>query len=187
MCGNGGRCITHFAKYLGIIETMATFDAVDGLHEATIGAETVSLKMHDVTSVKVHNEYIFLNTGSPHHVQLVSGLDTFDVFSEGRSIRNTRYGKEGANVNFVEACGNDIFSVRTYERGVEDETLSCGTGVTAVAIALFETGNTLKNDVALKTPGGMLQVTFDKTTSGYENIRLIGPATLVFKGVWSYE
>ncbi|PKA81915.1 diaminopimelate epimerase [Ulvibacter sp. MAR_2010_11] len=185
MCGNGGRCITHFAKYLNIIDKKAVFEAVDGMHEATIDNDIVSLKMNNVPFVSVADGYTFLDTGSPHHVQIVSNLDTFNVFSEGRRLRNDLYGKEGANVNFVEAIKDDIFAVRTYERGVEDETLSCGTGVTAVAIALFETGIASANKVQLQTPGGILTVTFTKTSSGYENIYLIGPAVQVYKGTWS--
>jgi diaminopimelate epimerase len=187
MCGNGGRCITHFAKKLGIIKTEAVFEAVDGMHQASIDGESISLKMNDVRTVDVSNDFTFLNTGSPHHVQMVSGLNNFDVYAEGKAIRNSRYGKEGANINFVEAEANDIFSVRTYERGVENETLSCGTGVTAVALALSETGVISANEVLLKTPGGNLKVSFTKTTLGYQNIHLIGPAVQVFKGTWNYE
>jgi diaminopimelate epimerase len=184
MCGNGGRCITHFAKHLGIIENKATFEAIDGMHQATIEGEIVSLKMNDVANIEAFNTYTYLDTGSPHHVQLVAHLDTFDVFNTGRAIRNDMYGKEGANVNFVEAVANDIFSVRTYERGVEDETLSCGTGVTAVALALYETGKTSANKITIKTPGGELIISFEKTDQGYKNIYLIGPATQVFQGAW---
>ena len=184
MCGNGGRCITHFAKHLGIIDTNAIFEAIDGMHEASIQNDIVSLKMNDVFNINVSENYIFLNTGSPHHIQLVDNLESFDVFSEGKKIRNEVYGNEGANVNFVEASTNDIFSVRTYERGVEDETLSCGTGVTAVALALFETEKTKSNKVLLKTLGGNLSVSFNKINSGYTDIYLEGPATQVFKGTW---
>lgn len=184
MCGNGGRCISHFAKFLGIISEKATFEAVDGMHEATVEKDWVSLKMNDVDKVKISENYAFLNTGSPHHVQLVSELQDFDVFTNGRSIRNKIYGKEGANVNFVEQQDDTTFIVRTYERGVEDETLSCGTGVTAVAIAMFEIGKTSENKVTLKTSGGQLQVRFEKNDSAYKNVYLEGPATLVFKGIW---
>ncbi len=184
MCGNGGRCIAHFSRFLGIIDDKAVFEAVDGMHEASIQGDMVSLKMNDVTSVKVSDGYVFLDTGSPHHVEIVSNLEAFDVYSEGKTIRNTIYGKEGSNVNFVEAIGDEVFSVRTYERGVEDETLSCGTGVTAVALAMFETGNTQTNTVKLQTPGGLLTVAFTKTDKGYENIYLTGPAAQVFKGIW---
>ena len=184
MCGNGGRCIVHFAKFLGIITDKATFEAIDGMHEATIKKDWVSLRMTDVEDVKVSEESVFLNTGSPHHIQMVTGLEVYDVFSKGRDIRNRIYGKEGANVNFVEQKKDAVFSVRTYERGVEDETLSCGTGVTAVALAMFETGKTSQNKVTLETPGGQLQVSFEKRCNGYENIYLEGPAIQVFKGTW---
>ena len=184
MCGNGGRCIVHFAKFLGFISEKTTFEAVDGMHEAIIEKDWVSLKMNDVKKVNVFENSTFLNTGSPHHIEMVSGLQNYDVFTNGRNIRNKIYGKEGSNVNFVEQNDAAIFSVRTYERGVEDETLSCGTGVTAVAIAMYETGKTSENKVILKTQGGQLQVRFEKTDIGYKNVYLEGPATQVFKGVW---
>ncbi len=187
MCGNGGRCISHFAEFLGIISKKTTFEAVDGMHEATVEKDWVSLKMNDVEKVAVSETYTYLNTGSPHHVEMISALKSFDVFSNGRNIRNNLYGKEGANVNFVEQDNNEVFSVRTYERGVEDETLSCGTGVTAVAIAMFEIGKTSENKVILKTPGGQLQVRFEKEGSGYKNVYLEGPATQVFKGIWKWK
>jgi len=184
MCGNGGRCIAHFAKFLGIISEKTTFEAIDGMHEAMVSDDWVSLKMNNVEKVKVSENFTFLNTGSPHHVEMVSGLENYDVFTNGRNIRNEIYGKEGSNVNFVEQNDAANFSVRTYERGVEDETLSCGTGVTAVAIAMFENGKTSEDKVILKTPGGQLQVRFEKAGSGYKNVYLEGPATQVFKGIW---
>lgn len=184
MCGNGGRCIVHFAQFLGVITQNTVFEAVDGLHEARVENDCVSLKMNDIENIKSSENYAFLNTGSPHHVEMVSDLESYDVFSNGREIRNEVYGKEGANVNFVEQVESDIFSVRTYERGVEDETLSCGTGVTAVAIAMFESGKTTENKITLNTPGGQLQVRFEKASSGYKNVYLEGPATQVFKGIW---
>ncbi len=184
MCGNGGRCIVHFARLLGIISERATFDAIDGSHQATLTEDWVSLKMADVKKIRVSKDYVFMDTGSPHHVQTVLGLSDYDVFSQGRAIRTKIYGTEGANINFVEQVDDDIFSVRTYERGVEDETLSCGTGVTAVALAMFEIGNTKNKKVRLNTPGGSLEVRFKKTDSGYEDIYLEGPALIVFKGIW---
>ena len=187
MCGNGGRCISHFAKFLGIISEKAIFEAVDGMHDATIETDWVSLKMNDVEKVEVFEKYTFLNTGSPHHVELVSELQDFDVVTNRRTIRNKTYGKEGANVNFVEQNDDATFSVRTYERGVENETLSCGTGVTAVAIAMFEMGKTSENKVTLKTPGGQLQVRFEKEGSSYKNVYLEGPAKQVFKGIWKWQ
>ena len=185
MCGNGGRCITHFANYLGIVETEASFMAIDGLHTATIDSEIVSLQMNNVSDIICTENHIFLDTGSPHHIELVNNLGEYDVKEKGKAIRDNIYGKEGANVNFVEAIGNDIFSVRTYERGVEDETLSCGTGVTAVALALFEIGKTSQNEVKIKTPGGDLVVRFQKVQNIYTNIFLVGPAELVYKGAWT--
>ena len=184
MCGNGGRCISHFATFLGIISDKATFEAVDGLHEAIVKKDWVSLKMNNVEKIEVFEDHVFLNTGSPHHVTVVSNLKEYDVFKNGRIIRNNIYGKDGANVNFVEQDAKAVFSVRTYERGVEDETLSCGTGVTAVAIAMFETGKTSENKVTLKTPGGQLQVRFKKEGKAYKHVFLEGPAVQVFKGVW---
>ena len=184
MCGNGGRCIAHFAKFLGIISEETTFEAVDGMHQATVKSDWVSLKMNDVEEITVSENHVFLNTGSPHHVEVVSELQDFDVFNNGRNIRKNLYGKKGSNVNFVEQVQDDVFSVRTYERGVEDETLSCGTGVTAVALAMFETGKTSKNKITLKTPGGDLQVSFSKADVGYNNVYLEGPAIQVFNGKW---
>lgn len=184
MCGNGGRCISHFAKFLGIISEKTTFEAIDGMHEAIVDKDWVSLKMNDVEKINISENSTFLNTGSPHHVEMVSELQNYDVFTNGRNIRNNIYGTEGANVNFVEKSDTAIFSVRTYERGVEDQTLSCGTGVTAVAIAMFETGKTSENKVLLNTPGGQLQVRFEKVGSAYKNVYLEGPAIQVFKGVW---
>jgi diaminopimelate epimerase len=183
MCGNGGRCITHFANFLGIIEAKATFEAIDGAHEAKIENGLVHLKMQDVTEISEESDFVFLDTGSPHHVQLVENLSSFNVCAEGRKIRNNRYGEKGANVNFVEKMNADTYAVRTYERGVEDETLSCGTGVTAVALAMHATKKVSSEKVTLQQPGGTLQITFSKTGNGYENIYLIGPAAQVFKGL----
>lgn len=184
MCGNGGRCLVHFAKFLGIVDQKASFEAIDGIHEATINEGIVSLKMNDVDSVATDNNYSFLNTGSPHHVEIWNQLDTLDIQAEGAKLRYEKYGAEGANINFVKKVNNDTFSVRTYERGVEGETLSCGTGVTAVALAMHKSGKTTSDAVILKTPGGELKVTFEVSDSGYKNIYLIGPAVMVFKGEW---
>ena len=136
MCGNGGRCLVAFAKALSIIDNKATFEAIDGLHEASIVDEIVQLKMQDVTAIKKEPTYTFLDTGSPHHIAMVDDVEKVDVKAEGALLRyGSLYGKVGSNINFVQQIDNAHFAVRTYERGVEDETLSCGTGVTAVAIA----------------------------------------------------
>jgi len=185
MCGNGGRCIVHFAKLLGIIDSQTTFEAIDGIHSATINDDSlVSLKMSDISEIKTTENFSFLNSGSPHHVEVRNNLKTISMQKEGASLRYGLYGKEGANINFVEALEKNVFAVRTYERGVENETLSCGTGVTAVAIAMHNKGLASSNSVTLKTEGGTLKVTFEKDENTYKNICLIGKATLVFKGEW---
>ena len=187
MCGNGGRCLTAFANYLGIINNKATFEAIDGLHYAFIENKVVKLQMQDVLSVEKHQNHVFLNTGSPHHVQMESQLKELSIKEIGSKIRYGQpYNETGANVNFVKKLSENTFQVRTYERGVEDETLSCGTGVTAVAIAMFETGETKSNLITLETEGGNLQVTFNKEKGIYRNIWLIGPAVQVFKGTISW-
>ena len=182
MCGNGGRCLVSFARFLGIIEDHATFNAIDGLHKATIANSQVHLQMNDVTRIDSFDHYSFLDTGSPHHVQMVTDLGSQNMKKAGAALRYGKYGEEGANINFVEPLGKDTFAVRTYERGVEDETLSCGTGVTAVALALHNRGHIDKEHVVLQTEGGKLEVSFKKDSSGYSDIYLSGPATQVFKG-----
>lgn len=157
--------------------------AMDGLHHAKIEGSIVHVQMQDVSHIESFENHLFLDTGSPHHVELVSSLKTFAVTSQGSKIRNGHpYNEIGSNVNFVEQVSNDSFAVRTYERGVEDETLSCGTGVTAVALAMHKSGKTKSQSVILKTQGGELKVTFDTDSNGYNNIWLIGPAMQVFKG-----
>jgi len=183
MCGNGGRCITAFAQSLGVIDNEARFDAIDGFHKATINNGLVSLQMQDVNVIEAYDSHVFLDTGSPHHVQMEDNLKTIDIKSVGRQIRcGAPYNEAGSNVNFVSKNTDDNFSVRTYERGVEDETYSCGTGVTAVALAMHYIGETEKNLITLQTEGGELKVSFEKNGKGYNNIWLIGPATQVFKG-----
>lgn len=184
MCGNGGRCLVAFAKSLGIIENKTTFIATDGLHHATISENgIVSLQMKDVDEVRIEDSYVFLDTGSPHHVQLVEDLEHFDVKAKGAAIRyGALYGKPGSNVNFVSQRSTDTFSLRTYERGVEDETLSCGTGATAVAIAMKALGKTEADKINLNVEGGKLEVSFTSTKGKYVDVFLKGPATFVFEG-----
>lgn len=183
MCGNGGRCITAFAKQLDLIHQHASFTAIDGAHKAFIHEDkTVSLEMIDVHKIEKLNEHMLINTGSPHYIKWVKDVATIDVFHEGRFIRNLQeFQPKGINVNFVEKLENGI-SVRTYERGVEDETLSCGTGVTAAAIA-FTGDKTGDFKIPVTTPGGKLEVSFSKiTTQEVKNIILSGPAEFVFEG-----
>ncbi|MCB0373595.1 MAG: diaminopimelate epimerase [Muricauda sp.] len=182
MCGNGGRCLVAFAHYLGIVEKETTFNAVDGLHHATVEGDLVRLKMVDVTDIHEKQPYSFLDTGSPHHVQLVKDLTNFNVHKEGKKLRYGLYGQTGSNINFVEQLDDDAFQVRTYERGVEAETYSCGTGVTAVALAMHKTGKTTANNVKIQTLGGELSISFDHKDGKFTNIFLKGPAIQVFKG-----
>ncbi|WP_394758743.1 diaminopimelate epimerase [Flavobacterium sp.] len=182
MCGNGGRCLVAFAKKLNIISDKATFIAVDGLHHASIDEnDIVSLQMKNVDVVNIHDNYIFLNTGSPHHVQFVDDLAGFDVKNEGAKIRyGDLYGKAGSNVNFVSQISENEFSIRTYERGVEDETLSCGTGATATAIAMKATGKTNANKIIIYVQGGKLEVSFNEENGIFTDVFLTGPAEFVF-------
>jgi len=163
MCGNGGRCLVAFE---------------DGI---------TNLQMIDVTTVEVYKNHCFLDTGSPHHVQLISDIETYDVKTNGKNIRNgAPYFKAGTNVNFVSPLEKG-FRLRTYERGVEDETLACGTGATAVAIAMYEQKHTTATKIPLLVEGGQLEVSFVPTQNGYEKVFLKGPATFVFKGTIIYN
>lgn len=184
MCGNGGRCLVAFAKSLNVIEKKTTFIAADGLHHATIFNDgTVSLQMKDVDAIEITAEYVFLDTGSPHHVQMEENLKTLDVKTQGANIRySDMYGKAGSNVNFVNQENENTFSMRTYERGVEDETLSCGTGATAVAIAMKALGKTHSDKINLNVEGGKLEVSFVQKEEKFTDVFLKGPATFVFKG-----
>jgi len=184
MCGNGGRCLVAFANQLGVIENKTTFIATDGLHHASVGDDAIiSLQMIDVDEIKINDSYTFLNTGSPHHVQIVEDLEHYNVKDNGAAIRyGELYGKKGSNVNFVKKINDSEFSLRTYERGVEDETLACGTGATAVAIAMNAIGQTDKTSINLNVEGGKLVVSFDKTGNHFTNVFLTGPAKFVFKG-----
>ena len=183
MCGNGGRCMTAFAKSLGLITYKAKFIAIDGVHIAMISENgLISLQMNDVREMNIHEGYTILNTGSPHQVIWVKNVKNIDVFYEGQRIRNEiRFMPDGINVNFVQSDGARLI-VRTYERGVEDETLSCGTGVTAAAIAAtFNGTGTFKT--AVETIGGHLEVSFIKLTpNSASDVVLTGPAVFVFKG-----
>ena len=184
MCGNGGRCITRFAADMGMQKKQFSFLAPDGPHESSIEENGhIKLKMNDVATIDHYNSYDFLNTGSPHVVKMVTDLRHYDVVTEGREIRNNIYYKnEGTNVNFVETLDEDEIFVRTYERGVEDETYSCGTGVTAAALVNAH-NDTGFNRVEIMTLGGHLSVEFDKTNHhGFNNIWLCGPAIRVFEG-----
>jgi diaminopimelate epimerase len=181
MCGNGGRCLVQFAFDHGIVKEKYFFIAIDGPHEATIENNGwIHLKMSDVNAVEVGDNFFVTNTGSPHFVQLVNDVESFDVVTAGKAIRyNERFKEEGINVNFIEFHNDHLF-VRTYERGVDNETYSCGTGVTASAITthLNKLG---EHRVSIKTIGGALAVSFNNLGGGHFNhIWLQGPGTFVY-------
>ncbi len=194
MCGNGGRCFVAYAKRLGLITKATTFKAIDGFHSATIIQDgkidrkqtvmNVKLGMMNVKDIEQNGDFIFMNTGSPHYVVKVPDVSTINVVEEGRKIRyNERFKAKGTNVNFIQVKG-DTLLVRTYERGVEDETLSCGTGVTAAALAadywdLFN----IKGIQKISTPGGELKVHYKRVGNNFEHVFLEGNATFVFEGV----
>lgn len=184
MCGNGGRCMVRFAFHMGLHKYTYHFLAADGEHEAEIGInDIIRLKMQDVKEVEEHPSYSIINTGSPHFVKFASDIMNVDVVETGRDIRNSKaFLKDGINVNFVENIGEDSIFVRTYERGVEDETLSCGTGVTAAALVSAHNPRGF-NRVEVRTPGGNLSVEYNKIDeTHFENIWLCGPAEFVYKG-----
>ncbi len=185
MCGNGGRCIVKFAHDLGIIKTHTRFIAIDGPHEATVSADMVSLKMMDVSEINELEADTYMNTGSPHFIREVNLIEEFDVFTHGKSIRTSPVWAEkgGVNVNFIAYQPENQLFVRTYERGVEDETYSCGTGVTAAAIHAVLRGG-YQTPVNIKTRGGNLSVNFshDASVGRVTNIYLSGPALRVFSG-----
>lgn len=184
MCGNGGRCLVKFAFHMGIHKDKYHFIASDGPHEAEIDADgTVSLKMKDVNRIAEYGSDFLLDTGSPHYVKFISDVMTYDVFKKGQAIRNSdEFAEKGINVNFVEQKNDHEIIVRTYERGVEDETYSCGTGVTASALVCYHNESGY-NDVNVFTKGGKLTVEYDRTGNGsYSNIFLCGPAEKVYEG-----
>jgi diaminopimelate epimerase len=183
MCGNGGRCITQFAFDLGIHKENYLFLASDGPHEAFFGKNNwIHLKMKDVNTIITNNDGYVLDTGSPHYVKEVNDVETTDVVRNGREIRySDDFKQKGINVNFVQVQQNKII-VRTYERGVEDETLSCGTGVTAASLVFAHNQHGF-NRIEVSTKGGYLAVEFDKTGEHhFNNIWLCGPANFVYKG-----
>lgn len=192
MCGNGGRCMVAFAESLGLISEKTRFRASDGLHEALIthkgiGYWDVSIKMADVNSVKGHGREFALDTGSPHLVIFTENVPEKDVFAEGRALRySPTFAKDGINVNFAELLDKTTLRMRTYERGVEYETLACGTGATAVALAAWTAG--FHNEgkyFRIIAPGGELRVSFEppsREKEGFSEIWLSGPAQKVFTG-----
>nr|MDQ3017171.1 diaminopimelate epimerase [Bacteroidota bacterium] len=185
-CGNGGRCFISFAKELGVTSGEFCFLGTDGLHSGSLNEDgLIILSMNNVDEVEMiePNAYV-LNTGSPHFVTFVDTVDEVNVFEEGRSIRNSdRFKSDGINVNFIESEGPGKIIIRTYERGVEDETFACGTGVVASAIANAVRYEDYSGVCSVQAKGGDLLVTFDRQgLHDFQNVKLIGPAEEVFEG-----
>jgi len=182
-CGNGARCAVQFSYKLGLFKGKAKFLAIDGEHEAELVDNSIALKMSDVSVWENNEDHFIIDTGSPHYIKFVDQLSEYDIVDFGKSIRySEKYKAFGINVNLVETVAKNSLSMATYERGVEDETLSCGTGATAVALA-FMLKNELKGklEVQIKVKGGNLKVEASKAES-FTNIYLIGPAKSVFHG-----
>lgn len=183
MCGNGGRCFVRYLNKLGFIKNEITFEAVDGTHHASLNnSGEVELQLNDVSHIRLIDNNYFLDTGSPHYVIFAENIDNIDVISRGSLLRyNRQLFPEGSNIDFVEIQKEHIY-VRTYERGVENETLSCGTGVTASAIAAYLKSNKKKTSWKVKTKGGELVVKFSEENNIFKSIILTGPAVNVFNG-----
>jgi len=187
MCGNGGRCMTAFAESLGIINKKTRFLATDGPHEAEILARKkneciVRLKMKDTVPVQEYSDGYFIDTGSPHFVKFVTSVEAINISAEGQFLRyDPRFAPGGCNVNFVELTPSGL-NVRTYERGVENETLSCGTGVTAAALITASRNPGHEGYYLVDTRGGQFKVHFERNGPGFTGIYLEGPAVFVFKG-----
>jgi diaminopimelate epimerase len=182
MCGNGGRWIISFAKKLNIIDDKANFMAIDGIHEGIINNNLIKIKMNTVSEIQNINTGFLLDTGSPHFVKFCDSIDNINVFEFGRELRNNKeISEDGVNINFTEVIDNSSIKVRTYERGVENETLSCGTGVIASALSAYKKGLVDTNRIKINTLGGELFVSFEFNNI-YKNIWLEGPAIEVYKG-----
>jgi len=182
-CGNGSRCAVAYSKELGLISDFAKFNSTDGYHEASIHPNgIVKLKMHDVSNIEVNEFSHFMDTGSPHYNCFAKNISTIDIIEKGREIRySERFKEVGTNVNFIEQLAKGI-KVRTYERGVENETLSCGTGVAACALSTALVNEIPSGEIEVNTKGGDLSVSFIQTENGFEDVWLIGPTKFVFKG-----
>lgn len=185
-CGNGSRCAVAFARELGIIQDSTKFMAIDGGHEANISGDKVELKMGDNPAFEENEDFFFIETGSPHYIQYRESVSEIDLIPEAHKIRyNSRFEAKGTNVNYVERLRDNSLKMRTYERGVEDETLSCGTGATAVALSGASKFD-LVSPISIHVPGGKLEIKFNKISRNlFDDIWLIGPANKVFEGTIS--
>lgn len=183
-CGNGSRCAVAFAKKLNVFSSnKAKFRAIDGFHTSEINEQHIKVSMHDVNEVEIMAPNIFMDTGSPHFVTYVNDLNQIDVIEKGKEIRySEQFMPDGTNVNFIEIINSKQIAIRTYERGVENETLACGTGATACALAFALKQGLETGEVLVKAVGGDLKVFFKQTKAGYSNVFLEGPAEMVYKG-----
>ncbi len=187
-CGNGSRCAVKFAHYLCIFKKqLTTFKAIDGIHKAQLVNDLVKIEMKDVQSIQQIDKDFFINTGSPHYIKYFNNINQLDLIKLGQTIRySDTYKNEGTNVNAVEKIAPHHIKVRTYERGVENETLACGTGVTACALSYALLNQLKNNTIKVDAVGGQLEVSFTQQPNGnFTNIWLTGPAQFVFKG--SYD
>ncbi len=182
-CGNGARCSVAFAVFLGIKKERYHFLAIDGAHEAILEGETIGVKMKNCTFPMEVGEDYFLNTGSPHYLIFQNELTHEKVLELGRKVRYSEsFKKEGVNVNLIKTESERELSIATYERGVEDETLSCGTGATACALLHAHLNVEASDEILVNVKGGQLSIRYEKTHHGFENIWLLGPAKFVFQG-----
>ena len=184
LCGNGSRCLFAFAKKHQMVGKEGTFETSEGIHKGSITSDDlICIDMGDVLEIEKRGADIFMDTGSPHHIAFVDEVSTIDVKAQGAAIRyGAPYFKSGSNANFVKKVNQNEFNIRTYERGVEDETLACGTGAVAAAIAGHFSGQTSLNTLMINALGGRLQVSFTPDSGQYKNIQLIGPANYIFSG-----
>lgn len=194
MCGNGGRCMALFARHAGVVGERMAFAAVDGLHRAEVlacgdDAGRIALGMTEPHGFAEAEEGYFVDTGSPHYVRFVEDVERVDVRGEGRRVRNLPAfaGTGGVNVNFVEVAGEGTLKVRTYERGVEDETLACGTGSVAAAVVASRVRFPQVRSIDVQVRGGLLNVAFDVVGGRFSDVRLTGPARRVYSGVFRPE
>jgi diaminopimelate epimerase len=183
-CGNGARCVVAFANALGVEATSHTFKAIDGIHEYVLEDTSIGIHMGDVNHIELIGiDSAFLNTGSPHYITLSDDLSTEYTLALGREIRySAQYKKDGVNVNLVQVKSSHEIDIATYERGVEGETLACGTGATACALFIASRNELAQGTVVVNAKGGKLAVRFARNESGFEHIWLLGPASNVFNG-----
>lgn len=187
MCGNGGRCIVQFAKDLNLIDKSCSFMAVDGLHKAELFEDGIKLSMVNVNGFRKWETHLFLDTGSPHLLIFRDSIDTVDVIKEGRAFRyNKSIAENGCNVNFIEIMAANSIKIRTYERGVEDETWACGTGAIASAMAYVIQSERVEKscEIEVNAKGGKLKVSFQKENEKFTQIVLSGSAKIIYKGVY---